>query len=998
MGNILIKYPKTSEKSDTVLEKPKPAQGQREKQSPGRAEKVGPGFPAESSGHDAQQRGNGAHNALWPLSADGDQQNASPQIDKKQLQAELNRSGNASKESVETRLRQISQNLNDFLNSGSEENRQAPPRNGHTAPADPLKAPLFSLAAETAYKRNGHVPAENKNGSRKSGTGSPFMHARKSENKITAPPANGNRKRPAAARTQNGNTVLPFFNKKTPAAKGKKVVDHSPAKSVKKNGGPATGPVKKTGTIEKIEQIAKEIRQSAPASAVLKNGKKVPVKKVSVMPGRQSFTQKLTSVGSRPVVKTPGKLPKAPMKQDKGSETELLQKQTKTPPSPTPAARQKPAVQVSLAQKYAGMPENLLNVATTSEYFLIEGVGEKASTATAAAPPKPATARQSMPKSAPPAKKNTPPKKVEKNGSIAKNGLSSKIQGKPAQAKTPRKQAKKTNEAAIAKAAAKTKKKAAKTTADTTDAPLPIKRDAHYAIGIYIEGANLYMACFCKSNGSLYLVESHTMTLSSRLDSQHPGEAFTLDSLDINIQEGTPIKSESPLQNLDAYLTELDQENDDSAELKYYLSKYVKKKFNLAISIAEPQVHYSHSGADENLEAREPKKRIIDELSQIQPDAKQLKPEDINLIQLADKRLMAIIRNFDYDVINLFKGIKLNLFKRLSFIESAEISLVNLINLNYDLAKTDTSIIVNISPEISRLIFMQGKEIFYISYITGTELAPEEMCQTIYSKMLLEQDTLNLPKVNQVILTGDSSKIKLKEFLSPKLPRGTNLEYFQFRQLDIRGAAPEFTENAIACGAALRVLEKQNESLYDIDLTPHEIKAAQKFQMGILGWIFIILIPLFAFIATIKYGQQSRELSQLESKIQTIAVQADQYQQTELKLNVFRRTLGELTAAETFLDSMTVKTNTWGQFMQKLAVTSKRVGSIWVTGFDQTGHKVILLRGYATKRENVLRFVELLGNATITRIDTEEIRERKIYTFSLETSMAELNEAGDAEN
>jgi hypothetical protein len=99
---------------------------------------------------------------------------------------------------------------------------------------------------------------------------------------------------------------------------------------------------------------------------------------------------------------------------------------------------------------------------------------------------------------------------------------------------------------------------------------------------------------------------------------------------------------------------------------------------------------------------------------------------------------------------------------------------------------------------------------------------------------------------------------------------------------------------------------------------------------------------------------------------------------------VQRRKLAEISQMETMLDSLAGKSEKWSHFLAKLADAAQRVGSIWMTGFNEGMKGKISIKGYATQREKVIQFAEMMGNTEITRVDMEEIRERKIFTFAIE--------------
>lgn len=510
-------------------------------------------------------------------------------------------------------------------------------------------------------------------------------------------------------------------------------------------------------------------------------------------------------------------------------------------------------------------------------------------------------------------------------------------------------------------------------------------QSAQYAIGIFVDGESLHVVCLKKSGLDIELVDADTLKLVTRLETVPAGgEETILELVDISSGNSQPLDLASELSDSKIFLKDGADPAKNASVLNYILGKYSHKRYEVAISLAEPQVHYSYFTKNWNTQEEDVKQKVIAELTQLRPNAATLKPEDLHVLRLVDGRTMAILRDSGFNLLHLLQSAHPRYLKRLAFVESAEISLINLVNLNYDLDSDEFTLIVYIGQENSRLIFLKGEHIFNISYVIGVGIDAENIAYTIYSRIMLEQDNLSLPKIHHIILAGECHQADMKNFLAKRLPEGVNVEYLHFRELEQPALDSLLSRYAIATGAAFRSLYQQNKHIIDMDLRPQDVKEGRGFKLGVWGLACLIMLAMMTFIFTIRLGVQSRDITQLE--VQTLAKKQElqQFQDMEMRLNVYRKQVSGFDDAASMLDSLALGTDTWSNFLHRLAGATNQSKGVWITDLSQSTPGKVAVKGYSTERASILDFSRRMGNATIRRVDVQEMRQSKVYNFDIE--------------
>lgn len=513
------------------------------------------------------------------------------------------------------------------------------------------------------------------------------------------------------------------------------------------------------------------------------------------------------------------------------------------------------------------------------------------------------------------------------------------------------------------------------------------------AIGVFVDGLTLQVATLCKQQGKVKLVDANILKLKSRLETVKIEEPALVEEFISEGENGSPLDITKELEKGDEIVTKPIPERspDNASVLENELRTYEHRQFKLGISVSEPEIYYAPFNTNWGLKGDELKKKIIEHLSVEKPSALDLRPSDIQVVEVANKDLLAIVRGSEFQILNLLdtvrkkRGQKLT---RIAFIEGAEISLVNLVKKSYKFEDNEITAIVYVGNEYSRLIFLMGDELLGISQLIGEGIDSVDISHTIFSRLLLELDNTNLKKMDNIILCGEACEANVLSFLREKFATGVDIEYMNFNNIEVEGIDPILSRFAIPMGVAWRALEEKNNDLYNINLMPKAVREGQKFfKLGFVGWIMLLMLPLLTFFFTTRTAENSKRVEELKNEIQLKKEQLSTLQEPKKELEELKLKLSSFENVFARLDSLLIGTKTWGYFLTKATQATKRIGGIWITEIRSISNDKIALTGYSLYRSRIPIFSKRLGKTFLNKVEVQEIRERTVYKFDMEINL-----------
>lgn len=420
------------------------------------------------------------------------------------------------------------------------------------------------------------------------------------------------------------------------------------------------------------------------------------------------------------------------------------------------------------------------------------------------------------------------------------------------------------------------------------------------------------------------------------------------------------------------------------------LTDLPSSKYKLSFALSEPSVTYQEFESDFGLKGTKLKKRLAEEISTLRASTPAL--DGLDTIPTAAGGLLSIVREDGLQLYELLKEIKTFLANRIpnvEIIDSADIALINMIRSSTELQEEEISVVVYVGNDFSRLIFMQGSNYLHFAPIISEGYGSSNIENTIYSRILLEQDNIALTRLDRIILTGESHKINLKESLAPQFSSAT-VDYLQNPDLDLslyEGMVGEaVSEYAIPVSTAWRMLQPKRPGFFDVNLVPLSILEEQKaFKLAWHGWILALMI-----IGSIVFFQtsiltRSAEIKRTQELLTRKQTELADLEALRGKQGALQSDINRYSAAVALYDSVAPGSDRWSRVMHYLANSVEDLNSLWIYKIERepANPKAMLIRGRSIYRTRIPRLSSLFEKATLKEVRTTTIRDKIIYDFDL---------------
>ena len=513
---------------------------------------------------------------------------------------------------------------------------------------------------------------------------------------------------------------------------------------------------------------------------------------------------------------------------------------------------------------------------------------------------------------------------------------------------------------------------------------MPYKKgEGKTVLSMFVDGLDVKFVHLSMKNKRIYLHDIATVNLVKRLEERAGGElnasSENFDLMD-NIDGGT--KDEFAEGSGGASNGEV---------MIGLLSEYSTAVYDFVYSISEPNVYYQQFEDNFGLAGIKLKRKLVDELSA----TRSVKPsiDSVSFIPAAEGQILSIIREGGLGLLDVIASVQDFLDKRVprvQFIETSDVSLINFVRANYEIGETEISIIVYVGSEFSRLIFMKGQEFFHFAPVISEGRLTPNIENTIYSRILLEQDSAGILRIDRIFLAGEANKIDLKQFLSPQFAESP-IEYLTSSNLDVSEFQdnPEsiISEYAIPISSAMRALEPKNKNYHHVDLLPISFREGQKiFKLAWHGYLLLTLIFVSTLFFTNRYATLNDDVRRSKNELQKKQEQLAENQRLQLILDSLVAQNANYETALVVYDSLMPNYNRWSKVFNHLSNKVEAVNSVWIKDMVAKGDSGMELMGYTAYRQRIPRIANMFEKATLQTVDIENIRGKDVYKFVITVS------------
>jgi Tfp pilus assembly PilM family ATPase len=298
---------------------------------------------------------------------------------------------------------------------------------------------------------------------------------------------------------------------------------------------------------------------------------------------------------------------------------------------------------------------------------------------------------------------------------------------------------------------------------------LPGKSSKKQVLGVAVDGTDLRIAQLGWENGEIAIYALETVALPARLGKissvgggvlleEKAGDVFGFDEeepetdpMDLNVEE--------------------EETGDLSNTLMNVFSKYPLRRNRIAVNIPEGQATYYSFESDFGLKGKKLLKRLNEEISPLTGGT--MDSATIDYFRTEEGGLTVVVSEGQIPLIEQLLDIRNYLAGGMPYfcsVNSNEIALINLVRRALDPPEDKIVALVYIGCDFSRVIILRGGEpLSFIQAIREGYQSPQ-VCQTLFSKILLEQEEAGIPDIDQIVLTGEIGMTRALDFFQKQFP------------------------------------------------------------------------------------------------------------------------------------------------------------------------------------------------------------------------------------
>ncbi len=314
-----------------------------------------------------------------------------------------------------------------------------------------------------------------------------------------------------------------------------------------------------------------------------------------------------------------------------------------------------------------------------------------------------------------------------------------------------------------------------------------------------------------------------------------------------------------------------------------------------------------------------------------------------------------------------------------------ELLMAGLFKNHYEKHDQEITGLLQIGPQKCRMVFMKGHEILQVSPVINEGTSDKNFLNTIFSKILFQLDTGEIPGLDRFILFNNAVGENASDFFRKNFPDlqvedfKFNPELFSFEPA-MKETLPGFT-TVIGLASAAAGVGKENYPA--LTFLPKYVSDRQKtFKLHWHGFLLLILIGASPVILNHFYQQNVAEIDRLTFETNTLQSQINELQPLVDEAEELTMRLGQMQSQLQLLGELSEGNIRWSVTLDEFNRAVENVGSTWVNSFRQN-NDVIMVDGYSLFRERIPALANRFDSVTLMSVRREEVRERDVFYFTM---------------
>ncbi|HED08165.1 MAG TPA: hypothetical protein ENI57_08635 [Ignavibacteria bacterium] len=415
--------------------------------------------------------------------------------------------------------------------------------------------------------------------------------------------------------------------------------------------------------------------------------------------------------------------------------------------------------------------------------------------------------------------------------------------------------------------------------------------------------------------------------------------------------------------------------------------------------ITEPSAYYHEVEGTPRTTSSKVTMQIAEELQRQRNIA--VDKDNIEYVPLADQSYLSVFVSGEIECVKLinslanYNGRK---FYKIPAIKSAEISLAYYIIKKEKFFPDDSSLIVYIGKDYSKLIFLKGRKLKHIGSTLDIGKSNLHTYDVYFSKILLEMENGGISSLDNIIVCGEDDSENLLLSFYGTFPEA-NVTKVDFKDVDVT-ELPTDTKNILSSfcvpiAAAQDFFADLSGEHKGINLLPKYVIEQQKFlQFGWHGFAILPLLFVAAFFFTQKTLENNSTIKSLNSDIIKYQKLYDKNQSIINQITSLEGKINNFGRTQAILDSVSIGTLAWTRAANNISSFIKKKKNLWLTSVALSSENKVKLEGYSLNKYVVTDLAYSLRSAELKSVFFETLREKNSYKFVLSFDIANYNKAG----
>ncbi|MGM0547442.1 MAG: PilN domain-containing protein [Bacteroidota bacterium] len=314
-----------------------------------------------------------------------------------------------------------------------------------------------------------------------------------------------------------------------------------------------------------------------------------------------------------------------------------------------------------------------------------------------------------------------------------------------------------------------------------------------------------------------------------------------------------------------------------------------------------------------------------------------------------------------------------------------EMILVGLVRINYELHPDEITGIIQFGKESCRVVFMKGEEVWLVSPIINEGTEKKSFMNTVFSKILFQLDTGEVPNLDRIILANNTIGDEALDFFRDNFP-DIDVENLTFDEelFDYQNVDPESVPRfSTAIGSALSASGLYDDVFPDLTFLPKYVEDRQKiFKLQWHGIAILVLIFLTPITFNYFYQQNVQKIDDLSSDIDQLNANIERVTPIVEETQALEEKIAGLTSQLELLNELSENSREWSTKLTILNEGIDGVNNSWITSMSQSDGNVTL-QGYTLYRDRIPDIVNIFEEATLMNVNNEELREERVYRFNI---------------